>query len=922
MVPPGQTSIMMVTKDLFETSGDYFNLFYINDSSKLDDRANIYGLEDCPASNNPCPVMRASTPLWLDWNQDGLLDLIIANTTNNDQPTKLYRRAGSHFEDASNQAMFEVTTPAAFAQIGDITGNDSMDILVHAGTYPNKIYSVATIPFTEITSLLPKNSNVMDAIIADFSGDLKNDIFLAIGKTTSDIYQPAVNQINVRTSVNKEEKGITFKATGKVTFDLEPFWTPTYIGSSGYRVPSTSLRSGLPDITLSPDDPQNFGLKEHIPGSSNGIYIGYDPVTKLWTIVVSSGSSGAWLGATIMAEGAISEVTPIGITPFVVNTTNLMLVNSADGFTKVTDQAGLGIKANCYSAAAGDLDNDMDMDLYVSCGRPAGNTAHFLYANRGDGVFDLVSLSGGALASPLGSVDSVTVADYDMDGFLDLFVVNSDRRMLTFHGPHQLFHNTGNINHWIEIDLEGVVSNRDGIGARLFLTTPDGKVQLREQNGGMHRISQNHQRIHFGLGPNTKVAKLEIRWPNGIVQTVQDIVANQLIRMIEPSLPSPKDKPAYTVGGDARVFVWRETFDGPYHLRANGGGQDTQYAVKLLSDQPLVEAKSVGDVSPWTQTTHGFNLNANLNNTEVGADFRLQSGSRGLLAVNKDSVANPRQLGVGATAKPLSPAGWVLPAGSLATRPDYVLGVDAGLFIGAGTAANSLEARWTGNGPHRKAAFDLLASRPFKKKMQPFSLEQDDKQFQTANSLSVDGWVAAAHDGANFILESDSDVGIAYRQDELFAYRRVNAKSGGLSMPNAYWLPRAEPYGKPVYDTGKEKGLFVWKDKGGLWHVRGTGGGGTTWKISGRFVSDQPATAVTSLSMEFGSGGDLLNSADSGRIDFRMQLTGNGWDGFDFNLPPGATLKLELDIPEQSDRVRIGAEKWPISMAPLELSGW
>lgn len=258
------------------------------------------------------------------------------------------------FEDASSQTGFQVTTPAHFAQLGDVDGDGLADILVHAGSYPNRIYSTATIPFTDITSLLPKNSNVMDAIIEDFNGDLKNDIFLAVGKTTSDVYQPATNQVNVRAHINKEEKGITFKAAGKVTFDLEPFWTPTYFGSTGYRVPSTGYRSGLPDVTLSPDDPQNFGLKEHIQGSSNGIYIGYDPAAKLWTIVVSSGSSWALLGATITAEGSISEVTPIGITPFIANATNLMLVNSASGFTKVTDQAGLGMKVTCYSAAAGD----------------------------------------------------------------------------------------------------------------------------------------------------------------------------------------------------------------------------------------------------------------------------------------------------------------------------------------------------------------------------------------------------------------------------------------------------------------------------------------------------------------------------------------------------------------------------------------
>jgi hypothetical protein len=61
----------------------------------------------------------------------------------------------------------------------------------------------------------------------------------------------------------------------------------------------------------------------------------------------------------------------------------------------------------------------------------------------------------------------------------------------------------GNRNHWLEVDLVGTASNRDGIGARLIATV-GGIQQLREQNGGMHAKSQNHARIHFGCGSRTQ----------------------------------------------------------------------------------------------------------------------------------------------------------------------------------------------------------------------------------------------------------------------------------------------------------------------------------------------------------------------------------------------------------------------------------
>lgn len=99
-------------------------------------------------------------------------------------------------------------------------------------------------------------------------------------------------------------------------------------------------------------------------------------------------------------------------------------------------------------------------------------------------------------------------------------------------GPHQLFRNQGNGNHWIEIDLEGTVSNRDGIGASVVLEA-GGVVQIRGQGGGMHRFTQNHQRIHFGLATHKTVDRLTIRWPSGIVQGLENVAANQILTIRE-----------------------------------------------------------------------------------------------------------------------------------------------------------------------------------------------------------------------------------------------------------------------------------------------------------------------------------------------------------------------------------------------------
>jgi hypothetical protein len=129
------------------------------------------------------------------------------------------------------------------------------------------------------------------------------------------------------------------------------------------------------------------------------------------------------------------------------------------------------------------------------------------------------------------------MADYNLDGFLDLFVTNgSGPPPFSTAGPHQLFQNIANENHWLEIDLRGVSSNRDGIGAKLILSV-NGKNQIRQQDGGMHSFSQNHARIHFGLGPNKKADLLTIYWPTGQVQRIENVQANQVLVVDEKVQP-------------------------------------------------------------------------------------------------------------------------------------------------------------------------------------------------------------------------------------------------------------------------------------------------------------------------------------------------------------------------------------------------
>jgi enediyne biosynthesis protein E4 len=211
--------------------------------------------------------------------------------------------------------------------------------------------------------------------------------------------------------------------------------------------------------------------------------------------------------------------------------------NNGNGtFTEVTAQAGLTSSSNNRAAMWGDYDNDGFLDLYVvnSGSDPIGKGPNHLYRNNGDGTFTDVAPLAGVADAVVSRGRGATWGDYDGDGFLDLFVTNGEDDTDFEQGPQTLFHNNANnSNHWLEIVLVGTSSNRQGLGAAVTIQTNAG-IQYRQADGGSgHFLSQGAAPIHFGLGQQTAVNQLTVNWPSGIVQTVSEVAANQKITITE-----------------------------------------------------------------------------------------------------------------------------------------------------------------------------------------------------------------------------------------------------------------------------------------------------------------------------------------------------------------------------------------------------
>ncbi len=191
---------------------------------------------------------------------------------------------------------------------------------------------------------------------------------------------------------------------------------------------------------------------------------------------------------------------------------SLLLLNVGQGqFLDVTEGAGVYVVGDAQDTGFGDIDNDGDLDLTL--GQPRR-----VFINDGSGMFT----DGTAQAMGESAEDNyipVAFWDYDLDGHLD------------GQGYRAFFHNKGNTNHSLRVELVGIQSNRNGIGARLFATAGEVR-QMREILGG-RGFNQDEMVAHFGLGQGTKVDRLEIRWPSGQVDVLTDLPTDQKIRVFE-----------------------------------------------------------------------------------------------------------------------------------------------------------------------------------------------------------------------------------------------------------------------------------------------------------------------------------------------------------------------------------------------------
>jgi hypothetical protein len=302
-----------------------------------------------------------------------------------------------------------------------------------------------------------------------------------------------------------------------------------FIGAGGYNPVSTN------QILLKAADVINHGIPSPPGSPAQSVLISYNPISDTWSFGINSNSGKFSLTASLFSSRPMLLLQTLNFDTVPVTVPNALLIRQEGSYLDVTAAAGLNFNTEAFGATIGDFDNDMDLDIYLSCGIIGRNVANILLENDGTGRFTQVPLAAGADGSRVGSAGSVNRADYNRDGFLDIFVDNG--RDPEKKGPYQLFHNMGNDNSWIGITLQGTQSNRDGIGA-VVRAYAGGKGQIRFADGGFHRYVQDDDAIHFGMGPNKVVDSITVRWPSGARSVLTDVLCNQYITITEPLSPT------------------------------------------------------------------------------------------------------------------------------------------------------------------------------------------------------------------------------------------------------------------------------------------------------------------------------------------------------------------------------------------------
>jgi len=494
---------------------------------------------------------------FLDYDNDGFLDIYALNghdlsgAAARGQTNVLYRNGGAG-------TFVEVTAAAGVGDrgygvgvtVGDYDNDGDVDIYI-TNYGANALYrNEGTGAFVEVTAAAGVGDELWGAGCAflDYDNDGFLDLYVAnyvdydLGATWKDLTPYAVasqvgaeERSNMRSYPSPDNfdgtSDVLYRNGGDGTFaDVTAVAGVANASGKGMGVVCGDYdNDGDIDIFVANDQMPNFLYRNE----SDGTFVDVAPIAGVG--YSGDGKLEASMGADFGDydnDGLLDLVVP----NFQREPTSLYR-NEGDGLFEYTSmRSGLGRRTLPYvgwSTAFFDYDNDGLLDIFIANGHTLDNVKLFdastshpqrnqLFKNAGRGKFSEATGESGPGFANVAVSRGAVVGDYDNDGDVDLFVVNSD-------APAQLLRNDGgNGQNWLQVRTVGTTGNRDGIGARLEISSGDLR-QVREIKTGSGLYGQNDMRASFGLAASERVELIEVRWPSGVVDRIRDVRANRSI---------------------------------------------------------------------------------------------------------------------------------------------------------------------------------------------------------------------------------------------------------------------------------------------------------------------------------------------------------------------------------------------------------
>jgi hypothetical protein len=487
--------------------------------------------------------------LFFDYDNDGWVDIFLVDGGSIADPAvarqarhRLYRnRGGGTFEDVTARSGIRHSGYGRGACAGDYDNDSRVDLYV-TNVGPNTLYRNTGHGFADVTRAAGVGSPLWSTGCA-FS-DLDRDGDLDLFVTNYVRADPARNpfcgnaRLNIRFYCHPLNfdplPNIVYRNGGHGTFmDVSAESGVGALRSNGLGVVIADYDDDRwPDVFVANDSMPNFLFR------GTGSLRFEEIALRAGVAVATDGRARAGMGTDAGdydGDGRLDLV----VTNLDFETHGLYRGLGRQLFAYVTPESGIGpatLPFVGFGVAFFDFDNDTQLDLAIANGHIFDNAPQFragaayaqrklLFRNVAPGRFANVTADAGP-GFALEKVGRGLVAgDVDNDGDLDLLVTNNGQGA-------DLLRNDGGHGNALLIRLVGTQSNRDGIGARLRLTT-GARTQIREVKAGSSYLGQSDLRQHIGLGTHGHADRLEVQWPSGRSERIQNLPANQIITIRE-----------------------------------------------------------------------------------------------------------------------------------------------------------------------------------------------------------------------------------------------------------------------------------------------------------------------------------------------------------------------------------------------------